>query len=74
MSPVAYLFDEQITKLKQFCAGRFPAFVQPSLHRTLKLIVHCNIGVLPPAVTIKSEMAQAVGVLTPTMFNAENQP
>lgn len=77
--PMACFVDDNVTKLQQFCSGRFPLLVHPSLYRALKQTFPLDIGGLSPDGTIKSEMGtgsmgEAVGVLTPAMFNAGEQP
>lgn len=36
-SPTAIVKNGEINKLKQFCSGRIPVLVHPSLYRALKL-------------------------------------
>lgn len=71
--PAVYMFDEQMIKLKQYCSRRLPLFVHISLY-IAQLLFPWDINS-----TIKSEMGtssmgQDVDVLTPAMFNAEEQP
>lgn len=76
--PMACFEDEVVKKLHQYCSGRFPVFVHPSLYRALKLTFSLDIDGLSPDGTIKTKMGtgsmgEAVGVLTPSMFNAREQ-
>lgn len=66
----------KITKMKQFLQGG-PPIVPPFHYRVLKLTVLGVIGVLSLNVTIWNKMGtgsveQTVGVITRTMFNAED--
>lgn len=74
-----YFDKETMKRLQQCCAGRCTLFVHPSLHGALKLTFSFDIVGLSPDGFIRSEMSlgsmgQAVGNLTPTMFNAVEQP
>lgn len=76
---LAYFDNYNIKRLQQYRAGRLLLFVHPSLYRTLKLTFPLNIRGLSLDGIIRSEMClgsigQALGVLTPVMFNAEEQP
>lgn len=71
-----FFYDNNVKKLNQFCSVRFPLFVQPSLHKALKLTFLWDIGGLSFDLTIKpkmgqSSMEQTIGVLIPAMFNAD---
>lgn len=76
--PPAYFDDRNVKRLQQYCAGRLPLFVHPSLYRALKLTFPLDIGGLSPDNTVRIEMGtgsigQDVGVLSSAMFNAEEQ-
>lgn len=78
-SPIIITENKELSKLKQFCAGRAPVVVHPSLYRALKLTFSCDVGGISHNGTIKTEMAtesmgEAVGIFTQTMFQGEAQP
>lgn len=71
--------NEQISQLKQFCSGRVPVLVHPSLYRALKLTFPWDVGGISQDGSIKTEMGtgsmgEAVGIPTQTMFQGEAQP
>lgn len=59
-------------RIEKILSRIFPVYVHLSLYRALKLTSLWDIGGLALEETIKSKMEQAVGVLTPAMFNAED--
>ena len=68
-----------LNKLKQFCSGRAPVLVHPSLYRALKLTFPWDVGGLSADGSVKTEMGQgsmgeAVGILSPSMFKPASQP
>ena len=79
MPPLAIIENDLLNKLKQFCSGRAPVLVHPSLYRALKLTFPWDVGGLSADGSVKNEMGQgsmgeAVGILSPSMFKPASQP
>lgn len=65
--------DPEIKKLRQFCAGRVPVLVHPSLYRAIKLTYPTDVGGIALDGRIMSELGvgslgQSVGVLSGSDF------
>ena len=79
MSPPLATWDNPtLNKLHQFCSGRDPVLIHPSLYRAVKLTFPKYIGGLSHAERIKTEMGQdpmgpAIAVLSPGMFGSVTQ-
>lgn len=72
-APIMITDNEELSKLKQFCAGRVAVFVHQSLYRALKLAFPWDVGGISQDSSIKTEMGvsstgEAVSILTQTMF------
>ena len=77
-SPLAIFHHQDFRKLRNFCSGRDPVYLHPSLYRAVKLTFPKYIGGISYDGTIKTEMGQgrmgpAVGVLSPGMFGLVDQ-
>lgn len=74
MDPSPAVFDdEKLKKLKQFCSGRVPVIIHPSLHTAVKLTFPRDIEVPIKTEMSQGSMGQVVGALTPGMFVPEVQ-
>lgn len=76
--PLAIIESDEAKKLKQCCAGSVRIFVHFSLYMGSTVNFSCDIGVLSLDGIIKTakdqgSMGKAGGVLTPTMFDPDNQ-
>lgn len=65
--------DPSIRRLRQFCAGRVPVLIHPSLYRAIKLIYPMDVGGIALDGRITSELGvgslgQSVGVLSSSDF------
>lgn len=73
LPPAAYMYDERMTKLKQFCSGKVLVFVHP-----LKLTFPGDIDGLSLEDIIKTKvgqgsMGQGIGVFTSAIINPGSQ-
>lgn len=77
--PLAVFDSANVKRLKQFCSGRIPLFINTSLYRAIKLMISWDISVLFPDGTVKSEMGTGLmghtfSALILAMSKAEEQP